>query len=85
MMRNEEKYWFPAKVYGWGWGLPATWQGWVVLLVFIAGFVFLALVFPPAAHTEVFVAGTLFLVLGLIVVCLVKGEPPKWHWGRKGR
>jgi hypothetical protein len=25
------RYWFPAKRYGWGWGLPVTWQGWAVL------------------------------------------------------
>ena len=23
-------YWFPAKRYGYGWGLPHTWQGWIV-------------------------------------------------------
>jgi len=21
-MQNERKYWFPAKRYGWGWGIP---------------------------------------------------------------
>ena len=25
----------PATRYGWGWGLPTVWQGWVVLLAFI--------------------------------------------------
>ena len=29
-----DKYWFPAKTYGWGWGIPATWQGWTVSLAF---------------------------------------------------
>ena len=37
---NPHNYWFPARRYGWGWGLPATWQGWLVL----AGYVLLALV-----------------------------------------
>jgi hypothetical protein len=32
----EPRYWFPAKRYGWGWGSPATWQGWVVLLAWLA-------------------------------------------------
>jgi hypothetical protein len=31
--------WFPAKRYGWGWGLPVAWQGWVVLLAWLALFV----------------------------------------------
>ena len=32
---DRPRYWFPAKRYGWGWGLPAVWQGWVVLVGFI--------------------------------------------------
>ncbi len=35
-MQTEPKYWFPAKRYGWGWGIPNTWQGWLVLAVFAA-------------------------------------------------
>lgn len=27
--------WFPKKKYGVGWGLPITWQGWVILLMYI--------------------------------------------------
>ena len=32
-MSNNKQYWFRAKRYGWGWGLPIAWQGWVVLSV----------------------------------------------------
>ncbi len=28
-------YWFTAKLYGWGWGLPTCWQGWVVLHAYV--------------------------------------------------
>ena len=35
-MQNERKYWFPAKRYGYGWGIPSSWQGWLVLAVFVA-------------------------------------------------
>ena len=24
---NPPRYWFPVKRYGWGWGLPGTWEG----------------------------------------------------------
>jgi hypothetical protein len=27
-MQPQHRYWFPAKRYGWGWGIPSTWQGW---------------------------------------------------------
>src|ERR1043166_6380357 len=38
-----KQYWFRAKRYGWGWGMPATWQGWALLLGY---FVLIASV-PP--------------------------------------
>lgn len=28
------KPWFHAKKLGWGYGFPATWQGWVVLIIY---------------------------------------------------
>lgn len=34
---DPDKYWFPKKEIGIGYGFPVTWQGWVVLLVFILG------------------------------------------------
>jgi hypothetical protein len=33
-MTDRPSYWFPAKRYGWGWGLPRVWQGWAVMVVF---------------------------------------------------
>lgn len=45
--QSQKKYWFPAKKYGYGWGLPVTWQGWVVVvsyLVLITATVFLTIV-----------------------------------------
>jgi hypothetical protein len=75
-------YWFPAKRYGWGWGLPTVWQG---RLVFIAFFVLVALavyVFPPARNLAAFLASTVVLVIVLLAVCYAKGEPPSWRWGK---
>jgi hypothetical protein len=25
-MTRDDRYWFPAKRYGWGWGLPPRWR-----------------------------------------------------------
>ena len=33
-MHSDHNYWFPAKRYGWGWGLPISWQGWIVLIAY---------------------------------------------------
>jgi hypothetical protein len=39
MTEEEQKYWFRAKRNGWGWGLPGTWQRWVVLILWVAAFI----------------------------------------------
>lgn len=33
-MNDEPTFWFRAKRYGWGWGLPVRWQAWVVLIAY---------------------------------------------------
>jgi hypothetical protein len=82
-MTEQPEYWFPAKRYGWGWGPPSTWQGWVVMAAFIillgAGFA----IFPVAEHRVGFFIYSGVLVVLLITVCYVKGEPPGWRWGNK--
>jgi hypothetical protein len=79
-MNDQKQYWFPAKRYGWGWGLPCSWQGWLVLLaaLFVIGWA--AVVLRP--HDPVrFTLVSVGTVAALILVCLAKGEPPSWRWG----
>jgi len=77
------EYWFPAKRYGWGWGPPRAWQGWVVLGAFFALLAAGAIVLLPAQRPAYFVAYTAVLCAALVAVCWVKGEPSRWHWGKK--
>jgi hypothetical protein len=75
------QYWFPAKLYGWGWGLPTAWQGWVVLVTW---FIVLAVMAPIVAWDSlalffVFIAA---MVAALFSICWAKGEPPRWRWGK---
>ncbi|MDN7971140.1 hypothetical protein QZM91_26695 [Burkholderia multivorans] len=81
MTPTDRKIWFPAKRYGWGWGLPIAWQGWVVLFLFTLGLVASARRFPPAQAPFAFAACVIGLVLALTIVCYAKGERPKWRWG----
>jgi uncharacterized membrane protein YhaH (DUF805 family) len=77
-----EPYWFPAKTYGWGWGPPITWQGWVVLIAW--GAVLLEGLFLLRHHDHQLVVSLSYvLVMSVLlgVVCYLKGEPPKWRWG----
>lgn len=82
-MQKQTNYWFPAKTYGWGWGVPATWQGWVVLAIFtglaVAGGIWLMPAYGPVAFTVY----SAVLCMLLIAVCWAKGEPPAWRWGDK--
>jgi hypothetical protein len=80
-MPTEPKYWFPAKRYGWGWGVPRTWQGWLVLAAFVLLMVVGALIFPPRAEPRPYLAYVAVLCVLLVAVCWRKGEPPRWRWG----
>ena len=82
-MSERPAYWFPAKTYGWGWGIPTVWQGWVVLIVFIALLIAGAGWLLPGYGKPFFVVYTLFMSALLVFVCWLKGEPTAWHWGNK--
>ncbi|HTD68305.1 MAG TPA: hypothetical protein VK846_17405 [Candidatus Limnocylindria bacterium] len=78
---SEKKIWFPAKKYGRGWGPPHCWQGWLVLA---AWFLLLQAGIPLALRSALFfVAYTVFLSTILIIVCWLKGEKPRWRWGKE--
>lgn len=82
MTADNDKYWFRAKTYGWGWGLPVRWQGWVVLLSFvllsIGGICLVGGRFGAAALLLYFA----LLIVALIAICWRTGERPRWRWGR---
>jgi len=75
------RYWFPAKRYGWGWGPPKVWEGWVVLVAFFALLAAGGIVLLPQNSPLLFVAYAALLCVVLIAVCWVKGERPRWRWG----
>lgn len=81
-MSDKNGYWFPAKTYGWGWGLPFGWQGWLVYGIAGASLVIGYFVFPPAAHPVAHLVYSLSVVSLLLITCWIKGEPPKWRWGK---
>ncbi|HVU25675.1 MAG TPA: hypothetical protein VHE13_16210 [Opitutus sp.] len=75
----KDQAWFPAKRYGWGWGLPQRRPGWVVLAIFLAALIAGA---PLARHGAVgYVGYVVALAALLVLVCWWKGERPRWRWG----
>ncbi|RPJ19622.1 MAG: hypothetical protein EHM26_07250 [Desulfobacteraceae bacterium] len=83
-MANDKQYWFPAKRYGWGWGLPSSWQGWIALFIFIATVALGFYVFPPDKQLGLFLVYVGVLTVLLVAICWLKGEPPRWRWGGDG-
>ena len=81
MPETNKKIWFPAKTYGWGWGLPTCWQGWATFIIFYLLIGAAALHWMPQ-HPKHFVASCVVLALLLIGVCYLKGEKPRWRWGK---
>ena len=74
-------FWFPAKRYGWGWGLPVTWQGWFVYAAFFGLIVAGVFLFPPRKAPGSFAGYMVVLIVALTAVCWWKGEAPRWRWG----
>ena len=82
-MADIPNYWFPAKRHGWGWSYPRTWQGWVVIAIYVALVGAGIPAIPAATRPAVFIAYLLFLTVMLIAVCWLKGEPPRWRGGKR--
>ena len=84
-MQTEPKYWFPAKRYGWGWGVPSAWQGWLVMGAFLVLVLAGSFLFPPGVQFGPYPAYVVVLCGLLIGVCWLKGEPPRWRSGKDER
>jgi hypothetical protein len=78
---DQDVHWFPAKRYGIGWGPPQTWQGWLVLAIYLLAESLCWLYwFPQQMRICVIVTGA--LTMALVAVCYLTGEPLGWRWGR---
>jgi hypothetical protein len=84
MPTKDKQIWFPAKRYGWGWGLPCAWQGWVVLVVWLCLLFGAALLTLPR-HMAIWIVSLVVLNAALFAICFIKGEKPRWRWGDEGK
>lgn len=82
-----EKKWFRRKLYGWGW-YPSSWQGWLLLVVYILYIVWCYSWIEHHAHSAAdllmsFIPRCILATAILIFVCIKKGEKPRWQWGKR--
>ena len=85
-IKNKKEIWFRAKYYGWGW-YPCTWQGWTIMLIWAIAFVGNFILVDKRVHSiSDFLYGifvfNFVITLILIAICLLKGEKPRWRWGK---
>ena len=79
---NPRGYWFKRKLYGWGW-VPAKWQGWLTLLIWVILFVFSMIIIEENDHEIGRNIAVMLIITGILIwVCYKKGEKPKWAWGK---
>jgi len=93
-MKTKRKLWFRKKSYGWGWH-PASWQGWLVTILYVVLFVVSGVLFGAVTPSAVngggstvagfilFFSWMALLTASLLAICYRFGETPEWRWGSK--
>jgi len=75
---------FGAKRYGFGWGLPARWQGWVVIVAYFALLFGGIYYFKGQRNAPVLLVYVVLLTVALLAVVAATGERPlRWRWRGK--
>ncbi|MCB5160831.1 hypothetical protein [Marinomonas algarum] len=72
--------WFPAKKNGWGWGKPCTWQGWLVMLIYLASIILFSVAIDPKVDLLPWSIAIGTSTLLLITMYVWKGDAPNWQW-----
>lgn len=79
------KPWFRTKQYGYGAGLPCSWEGWVALAVFLGAMLVLPALPAALFHAHPWLPVVLYvgLIVGFIIVAWRKSDQPwRWRWGK---
>ena len=82
MSRDDDGAWFAPKMFGYGAGLPVTWQGWLATLIYIGIVGAAALAFEDRLLPLLSVVVTATI---LFVVVAAKKTRGGWHWRWWGR
>ncbi|HTE39262.1 MAG TPA: hypothetical protein VK629_00445 [Steroidobacteraceae bacterium] len=81
MTNRRSEYWFPAKRFGYGWGIANTWQGGAIqlsyLLLMTVGTKFMVVRGMGAAWA----VSSIALTIAFVWLHYRKGEPARWRWG----
>lgn len=82
---NDDKMWFAPKRYGYGAGLPISWEGWAVMLAYVVAMVLVSWFSSQLTGVKqvyVMVSGVFMLSILLIIVAHAKTRGGwRWRWG----
>lgn len=87
-MKNESKYWFKRKRYGYGW-TPSSREGWLLIVAYLAVVIFGGFFFSNKLGSgDMFytIAYSIFvptLTTVLLLITIRKAPKGKWRWGWK--
>jgi uncharacterized membrane protein len=79
---SEDFYWFAPKRYGFGPGLPISWQGWALTI----GFAIIAIALIMALKDRPFqLAPALILptIVFVVISCRTTRGGCRWRWGEE--
>jgi hypothetical protein len=74
--------WFPAKRFGWGWGLPRVWTGSMVYAAYVALTVVGWIWLPQNRPVGPFLLYIGPITVALLGTCFWKGARPAWRYGK---
>ena len=73
--------WFAPKTHGFGSGLPIAWQGWVILILFVAAITIAGILLAERSPLALFAITTFLVALLLIITAKTTKGGWKWRWG----
>ena len=80
---SEGPEWFAPKRYGYGAGLPISWQGWALTIAFIGILLGVSLAFKDRPESVIAAIVPITAVFILICARTTRGGW-RWRWGDEG-
>jgi hypothetical protein len=79
---SESPEWFAPKRYGYGAGLPISWQGWLLTIAFAALLICLALL-RRQYPIQLFAIGAPLIAVFAVIASKTTRGGWRWRWGEK--
>ena len=77
-----KREWFAPKRYGYGSGLPISWQGWVVTIGYVVLLALATLIIPYSLIAYFIIVAELTIALIIICARTTRGGF-RWRWGNR--